>query len=194
MSESKEDQIARLLQEGLDHYGEDRIGDAILAWREVLSMDPGNVAAQDYIQSVERRKVPRPEQSEQTVRAVDAVVREARELGARHEYESALDLLTRAAQSDLSNLELEASIELMRSRLLKQYRDCMGSLDAVPVLGRDPQEITQFNLPPDAGFLLSMVDGATTLTDLISLSGMDVFDVLRTMKGLIETDIVRMRE
>jgi hypothetical protein len=193
MSQSKAEQIAQLLQEGLDHYGEDRISEAILAWREVLSLDAGNAEAQDYMQTADRRKHPRREQSERTVRAVDAVVREARELGAREEYEPALDLLTSAAETNLSNLELEASIELMRSRLLKQYRDCIGDLDLVPELSKGPKEITQFNLPPDAGFILSMVDGATSLTDLISITGMDVFDVLRTMKGLIDTKIVRMR-
>ncbi len=90
MQEPKEDQIARLLQEGLDFYGEDRVSDAILAWKEVLSLDPANAEAQDFIQSADRRKHPRPEQPERTARAVDAVVREARELGAREEYESAV--------------------------------------------------------------------------------------------------------
>jgi len=193
MAESKQDKIARLLQEGLDHYGEDRISDAFLAWKEVLSLEPDNAQARDFMQSADRRRFPRPEQPERSVRAVEAVVREARELGAREEYESALDLLTSAAETDLANLELEASIELMRSRLLKQYRDCVGDLDSIPELGKDPKEITQYNLPPDAGFILSMVDGSTSITDLISLSGMDVFDVLRTVKGLIDTEIVRMR-
>ncbi|MBW2272305.1 MAG: hypothetical protein JRG96_03470 [Deltaproteobacteria bacterium] len=194
MTQAKTDQIVLLLQEGLDFYGEDRISEAILVWREVLSLDPGNVEAKDFIQTSDRRKVPRPEQPERTVRAVDAVLREARELGARQEYESALDLLTRAAEADLSNLEIEAGIELMRSRLLKEYRSRVGDLDSVPELGRDPMEITEFNLSPDAGFILSMVDGDTSLNDLISLSGMDVFDLLRTMKDLIEREIIRMRK
>jgi hypothetical protein len=194
MAESRPDQIARLLQEGLNHYGEDRVGQAILAWRGVLTLAPENAEALDYIQSADRRTSPRPEDGDRGVSALQAVVAEARELGARKEYESALELLLGAADSSLINLELDASIELVRSRLLKQYRESVGDLESVPVLGKDPTKLTEFNLPPDVGFILSMVDGATSVTDLISLSGMDVFDVLRTVKGLIDKEIVRMCE
>jgi hypothetical protein len=194
MAESRPDQIARLLQEGLNHYGEDRVGPAILAWREVLTLAPENPEALDYIQTADRRTSPRPEDGDRSVSALQAVVAEAREMGARKEYESALELLLGAADSNLINLELDASIELVRSRLLKQYRESVGDLESVPVLGKDPMELTEFNLPPDVGFILSMVDGATSVTDLISLSGMDVFDVLRTVKGLIDKEIVRMCE
>lgn len=194
MAESRPDQIARLLQEGLNHYGEDRVGEAILAWRGVLTLAPENAEALDYIQSADRRTSPRPEDGDRGVSALQAVVAEAREMGARKEYESALELLLGAADSNLINLELDASIELVRSRLLKQYRESVGDLESVPVLGKDPMELTEFNLPPDVGFILSMVDGATSVTDLISLSGMDVFDVLRTVKGLIDKEIVRMCE
>jgi hypothetical protein len=194
MAESRPDQIARLLQEGLNHYGEDRVGEAILAWRGVLTLAPENPEALDYIKSSDRRTSPRPEDGVRSVSALQAVVAEAREMGARKEYESALELLLGAADSNLINLELDASIELVRSRLLKQYRESVGDLESVPVLGKDPMELTEFNLPPDVGFILSMVDGATSVTDLISLSGMDVFDVLRTVKGLIDKEIVRMCE
>jgi hypothetical protein len=194
MAESRPDQIARLLQEGLNHYGEDRDGQAILAWRKVLSLAPENPEALDYIQSADRRSCPRPEDGDRGVSALQAVVAEAREMGARKEYESALELLLGAADSSLINLELDASIELVRSRLLKQYRESVGDLESVPVLVKDPTQLTEFNLPPDVGFILSMVDGATSVTDLISLSGMDVFDVLRTVKGLIDKEIVRMCE
>ena len=52
--------------------------------------------------------------------------------------------------------------------------------------------ITKFNLPSDAGFLLSLVDGSTSVADLVSLSGMDAFEALRTFRGLLETGIVGM--
>ncbi len=39
------------------------------------------------------------------------------------------------------------------------------------------------------GFLLSLVDGNTTVREIVSISGMDAFDAFRIMKGLLETKI-----
>ena len=57
----------------------------------------------------------------------------------------------------------------------------------------DLAEITKFNLPKDAGFLLSLMDGVTSLDNLMTVSGMDSFEALRTTKNLIDIGIVRMQ-
>ncbi len=51
MAESKEGQISRLMEEGLRHYGEGRMGQAAGCWREVLHLEPGHPGAQDYLRS-----------------------------------------------------------------------------------------------------------------------------------------------
>jgi hypothetical protein len=62
----------------------------------------------------------------------------------------------------------------------------------VPRLRLGSQEILRFNLPADAGFLLSMVDGATPAADLVALSGMDPFDALRALQRLLEAGILEV--
>jgi tetratricopeptide (TPR) repeat protein len=193
MSESKEDQIARLLREGLDHYGFGETSEAIRAWKQVLSLDPGNPEAVDYIKTSDRRQHPRQNKADRIVRAVGEVVAEAQSLIESQQLEESLELLHSAAESDPFNLKLAATIELVRSRLVVDYRKAVGDLSAIPVMAADPEEITKFNLPPDAGFLLSMIDGATSVESLISLTGMDTFDALRTTKGLLDAEIVSMR-
>ena len=53
----------------------------------------------------------------------------------------------------------------------------------------DKAEVRLFNLPADAGFLLSLVDGKTTIQEIVSISGMDAFDSFRILKCLLDAKI-----
>lgn len=182
-----------MLQEGLDHYGLGETSPAIQAWQAVLELEPQNQEALDYIQNADRRRVPRPAKGKSMASAVGAVLQEARALVGQGELASALDLLRSASGPGFSTLELEATLDLVRSRLHALHRERIGDLDAVPALCAGAGDLTRFNLPRDAGFLLSMIDGMTAAGDLVSLSGMDAFDVLHTLDALLEAGIVEMR-
>ncbi len=80
---------------------------------------------------------------------------------------------------------------MARGRLVERYRERVGGLTAVPALRIAPDDVLKFNLPATAGFLLSLVDGQTTVEELISLSGLDAFETLRVLAGLVEAGIVR---
>ena len=45
------DLIARLLQEGLDHYGRNDVADAVRCWQQVLALAPDNLVARDYLEA-----------------------------------------------------------------------------------------------------------------------------------------------
>lgn len=192
MDEAKRAEVARLLAEGLDHYGDDAIGKAIQTWRLVLDLDPKNAEALDYIQTADRRdqrRLPLEEQLSDTARHI---VHEVGGLIEKSDWEGALDLLRSSGDSEPSTLEYEAIIELVRSQLLRLYTERVGNLDAVPVV-RGDGDLKGFNLPPDAGFMISLIDGETQLADLISLSGMDAFETLRIVTNLLDADIVGMQ-
>ncbi|MCP4039710.1 MAG: hypothetical protein GY733_22390, partial [bacterium] len=193
--EDRSEEIAALLQEGLDAYGEDEVGRAIDAWRKVLAIDPDQTEALEFIQTADRRSVPREEHvpTSRADRAQDDVVAEARRRISLGEFEQALDLLTSGSEGRPFSLELEATIELVRSALFMQYRLSIGDLGSIPVLVSDASEITKFNLPSNAGFLLSLLDGTTDLESLVTVSGMDTFEALRTTKNLIDVGIVTMQ-
>ncbi|MCZ6785444.1 MAG: hypothetical protein O7G30_19280 [Proteobacteria bacterium] len=195
MSESKEERVSRLLNEGLEHYGMGEVAKAILVWEEVLVLEPKSADAVDYIRTADRRKHPRPPKNAAGSgdAAIRSIAEEAQTLIQAEGFEEALDLLRSAAEAQPTSLEIQANLELVRSRLYRRYRERVGDLEQVAVLNADPNAITKFNLPSDAGFMLSMIDGATSVEDLISLSGVDAFEALRLLQGLLDTGIVVLK-
>lgn len=172
---STNEQVSQLLQKGLEFYGAGDVARAFLTWSEALELDPGNAEALDYMRDADRRS--RPRSSEGPARSL---LDDARRLLHAEDPEAALELLSSAPGH--RSLELEAMIELLRAHLYGRYRAELGDLSVVPRLkAGSAAELQGRNLPPTAGFLLSMVDGMTPLCDLISVSGMDRFEALRSV-------------
>ena len=186
-------EVRQLLAQGLDHYGQDEIGPAIKAWREVLKLHPGNEEAIDYLETADRRDQRSLPLSEQLTDTARNIVHEVRGMIAADDYEGAFDLLRSLPESEPTALEYEATVEIVRSRLLRVYSERVGNLDVVPMIVEASGDLTRFNLPPDAGFMLSLIDGGTRLADLISLCGMDAFEALRIVGSLLDAGIVEMR-
>ena len=183
MEERTQERIARLLQEGLDHYGEGRIEEAERCWGEVLFLDPENREARDYLQTLEDG-APAAEKAPDLVEDALRLMREGH-------LEAALELLETVTRRESGRLDVQGYVDMLRSKLLAQYRDRVGGMEAVPALQLAGGDLLKFNLPATAGFLLSLVDGHTSVNDLISLSGLDPFETLRTLTGLLEAGILR---
>jgi hypothetical protein len=194
MAERSQEEIQRLLREGLDHYGVDEVSEAMVAWNKVLELDPGNVEALDYIRTADRRRHPRPPKKGGAAVARATAMQEARVLLDRGDVAPAFDLLAGAPSPDAGGIEYQAVFDLARCRLYETYCERVGDLGRVPRVCGEAGALTRYNLPSDAGFVLSMVDGETSLADLISLSGMDAFDALHTVNGLLDAGLVEMTE
>jgi hypothetical protein len=214
MAESKEDKIQRLMREGLNHYGMGAVEEALRSWREVLRLDPDHPEARDFVATAEEaahaaappsrpqkaaaREIEVPEHAaadlppDEGEASLDELVSEGQRLVREEELEAGLDLLEAVVRRDPRRLEVHGHIESVRSRLVKRYRDRMGDLDGVPRLSLDLSDVMKFNLPAHAGFMLSLIDGDTALGDIVSLSGMDSFEALRVLNGLIEAGIVSL--
>jgi hypothetical protein len=190
MTDAEQEQIDRLLRDGLDHYGIDEIAEALRLWERVLALDPDNSQALDYLGAAERRSVPRPRKN------VDGDAKSAlersRDMMRRGEDAAAYDLLHSLESADKVDLEFEATVDLVRSRLYKGYLERVADMDCVPLMRADLGTLEQYDLPPGAGFLLSAVDGDTSVADLISLSGSDVFQALHVFNGLLDAGILEL--
>jgi len=188
MTESLEERIARLLAEGLELFGQDRIDSAAACWREVLALDPEHREARDYLESA--GFVPPP--SGRTPDATRELLAEALAQAAAGEADEAFPLLRTAAEAAPGDLELQASLELVRAHLYVSYRERTGHGACRPRVRVAASQLLQFNLPPDAGFVLSMVDGQTRVDELITVSGMDPFDALHLLFRLERAGIVEI--
>jgi hypothetical protein len=184
MTQNNEDRVASLLQQGLESYGTGDVARAFLLWNEVLELDPGNEEALDYMRDADRRSKPRGDAGGGAV----AIVEDARRLAHSENEEAALELLTSMPSGGA--LEAEAMVELLRARLFRRYGSELGDLSQIPRVAGDGGDLQGRNLPPSAGFLLSMVDGMTPLSDLMSVSGMDRFEALRSIHRMHEAGIL----
>lgn len=201
MGEIDSEEIRRLMAEGLDHYALGQAETAVSCWRRVLEIQPDHEEARDYLRAaevdvdpVEPEAAPAPEQANEPagVTGPDPLVGEAVALLRRGELQDAIDLLETLGADDADALETHAYLELARSRLVRVYRDRVGSGEQIPALRISQEETLKFNLPAEAGFLLSLVDGATSTRDLLDLSGMDPFEGLRSLSNLLDAGILEV--
>jgi len=188
MADSKQERIAQLLQQGLDHYGESRSQEAAACWGEVLSLQPGHPEARDYLDALG------PEGREAAARAAARpgdLAEDALRLMREGHLEAALELFETLGRRDSKRLDVQGYLEMIRSKLLSRYRDRVGGMEAVPHVQMSHPELLKFNLPATTGFLLSLLDGRTNVDELISLSGLDTFDTLRMLSRLLDAGVVR---
>jgi len=188
MTRADEDKVATLLQQGLECYGTGDVARAFMLWSEVLELDPGNEEALDYMRDADRRSKPRGESRD----ASTSIVEHARRLVHLENEEAGFELLTSVPSN--GQLDVEAMIELLRARLFRGYLAELEDLSQVPRVAGEGGDLRGRNLPPSAGFLLSMVDGMTPLSDLVSVSGMDRFETLRSVHRMHEAGILEWDE
>ncbi len=74
--------------------------------------------------------------------------------------------------------------------LEQKYETELGSLGRVPTLRMGPTELRSMNLEPAAGFLLSNMDGISTVEMLLDLGGMPRVEALRIVCQLVRDHIV----
>ena len=191
MSETREGQISRLMEEGLIHYGEGRMDEAGDCWREVLRLEPGHPEALDYMRSAgfDAGEI---ELSEVVGEADVGLLAEALELFRRGESQESLEMFETLARENPHRMEIQGYLELVRSHLFEYYRERAPDPSTVLKVAITPKEMMRFNLPANAGFVLSMVDGSTSVNEILALSGMDPFEAVRVVNKLLEVGIVEV--
>jgi tetratricopeptide (TPR) repeat protein len=193
MGEQEAARIERMVREGLDAFGVGDVDRAVECWQGVLRLAPDHAEAREFLEtalsSSRDGRLGEAEERGEDPLSSESLLREARELLRQDELESALDHLSLVAQLDPGRTEVQGYIDMVRSRLLRRYRTKVGELGSVLRVVAKAEAIKRYNLGPDAGFLLSLLDGATSVEQLLSLSGMDAFQVLRILCRLLDAGI-----
>lgn len=102
------------------------------------------------------------------------------------DFTSALEIAETLLVSDSADLEAQRYATSCRDVLTQMYLSRLGGLDQVINVVLPPEELRWLNLDHRAGFLLSLVDGASTIEELLDISGMPRLDALRILATLRE--------
>jgi hypothetical protein len=83
--------------------------------------------------------------------------------------------------------------EQCESALAAKYSKRLGSLTRVPKLAVTVDQLVSLSLDHRAGFLLSFVDGVSSVATILDMSGMSASEVLRTFVDLSERRVITLR-
>jgi hypothetical protein len=133
---------------------------------------------------------PPPEITERTIEDPVAEMRERVSLG---DYSGALEMAELILAEDPGHLEAAECGETCRAVLQKMYAARLGPLDRAPMIIVPRAQLRWLSIDHRAGFVLSLVDGASTLDMIIDVSGMPRLDVLRILHDLIQQRIIAFK-
>jgi hypothetical protein len=145
----------------------------------------------------ERSVPPEPERSvppepERSAPPPDPVLSELQDRYAMGDYSGALVVAEGMLDNDPGNVEALRFAKSCREVLTGMYSARLGALDQVVTVGVPGEQIRWLSLDHRAGFLLSLVDGALTLEEILDISGMPRLDALRIMFSLLQEGVITL--
>jgi hypothetical protein len=132
---------------------------------------------------------PAPEITERTIEDPIAEMRERFSLG---DYTGALEMAELILAEDPATVEAEECAENCRSVLEKMYAARLGPLSRRPSVLVARAQLRWLSLDHRAGFVLSLIDGTSTLDMILDLSGMPRLDALRILLELVQQKVVAL--
>ena len=109
------------------------------------------------------------------------------------DYSGALLIAERVLEMDPANAEALRRADDCRAVLHQMYTARLGPLDRVPILMVARDQLRWLSVDHRAGFVLSHVDGASSLETIIDLSGMPRLDALRILAEFVREAVIAFR-
>jgi len=113
-----------------------------------------------------------------------------RRLFERGEFSRALDAATCVLSLDPHLEEAERYVAWCQQRLRGGTHAVTGSLSSIPRITVSLDQVCGMNLDHRAGFLLSCVDGYSTLEEILDVAGMPASDALAILDDLLEKNVI----
>ena len=129
-----------------------------------------------------------------TERAIEDPVEEMRERFSLGDYSGALEMSELILAQDPANLDAAECGENCRSVLESMYAARLGPLDRVPIVIVPNAQMRWLSMDHRAGFILSLIDGSSTVEMILDVSSMPRLDALRIMLDLAQQKIVSFDE
>lgn len=109
------------------------------------------------------------------------------------DYTGALDIAERLLEVDGTNDSVLACAERCRTVLKQMHTERIGPLDRVPIVMVARDQLRWLSIDHRAGFVLSLVDGVSSLEMILDVSGMPELDALRILSELAQQRIISFR-
>lgn len=90
------------------------------------------------------------------------------------------------------NLQAQRCADNCRARLIRLYSSKLGDMDQPVTLALEDAELRWLGLDHRSGFLLSRVDGMSTVEELLDICGMPRLEGLKTLVELLERGAIRV--
>lgn len=133
---------------------------------------------------------PGPEITERWIEDPSAEMRERFSLG---DYTGALEMVELILADDPANLQAAECGENCRTVLENMYSAKLGPTDRVPMIIVPRTQMRWLSIDHRAGFILSLVDGTSSVEMVLDVSGMPRLDALRILHELMQQRIVAFR-
>jgi hypothetical protein len=106
------------------------------------------------------------------------------------DFTGALVVAESILEGDPDNDTAQRYAKSCREVLTQMYAARLGPLDQILTVAVPPDQITWLSLDHRAGFLLSLVDGVSTVEEILDISGMTRLDALRILYTLVQQNVV----
>jgi hypothetical protein len=128
--------------------------------------------------------------SESVVAGPEAALRDMRDRFALGDFSGALAAAELVLQNDPHQSEATRYAETSRMRLTSMYESKLGSMSRVPRVVLPPDQVRWLSLDHRAGFVLSCIDGYSSIEEILDVSGMPTTDALRILTDLLQQRVI----
>lgn len=118
--------------------------------------------------------------------------KEMQECYAVGDFSRALEIAEELLARSPDDFSARRCAQNCRDVLTQMYAARIGPLDQVLSVSVSPEEVQWLSLDHRAGFLLSLVDGQSTVDEILDISGMTRLDALKILNDLTERQVVRL--
>ena len=123
-----------------------------------------------------------------------SMVEEIAELYALGDFTGALRVAELVLGQDPEHEEARSYAERCREHLVRMYTSKLGSVRRVPVLAVAARDVRWLGLDHLAGFVLSQVDGSSSVEEILDVCTMDRLETLKTLVELVNLGAVRIAQ
>lgn len=157
----------------------------------ILPFDPIDARTAQILDEVDRAAPANELREDKTRRRITTLIEQAQVWAAAEELDKSVAAIDLALSEDPNSALAQKLIQRNRDTIMSVFQGFVGNLDRQPSLARPLHELGSAPISPRAAFLLSRVDGALTLDEILDVSGMPRLEAYRYLCQLFLRGILR---